>query len=192
MDGEWLRKNRFLSIERKDSMRKTSSSFKKPYVILNCLTRFQIFRSSWITGNTERQKLRHRQKLTAVSIWYAQLISSPRDGPRVWASLALTSCETHPRSSGPLKAFTALSFTRLNASTQHSCYFPAVIFSMTSLPDRQEMPISELTLGSGWQEQMSPSLPIYAGKKCHGEMTLCSMNQPDTTERASLSHWKIS
>ena len=96
MDGEWLRKNRFLSIERKDSMRKTSSSFKKPYVILNCLTRFQIFRSSWITGNTERQKLQHRQKLTAVSIWYAQLISSPRDGPRVCASLATATLPSLP------------------------------------------------------------------------------------------------
>ena len=61
---------------------------------------------------------------------------------------------------------------------------------MTSLPDRQEMPIYELTLGSGWQEQMLSSLPIYAGKKCPGEMTLGSMNQPDTTERASSSHCK--
>ena len=95
-----------------------------------------------------------------------------------------------PQKLGPLKGFTALSFTRLNASSQHSCYVPTVIFSMTSLPDRQETPIYELTLGSGWQEQMLSSLPIYAGKKCHGEMTLGSMNQPDTTERASSSHCK--
>lgn len=37
---------------------------------------------------------------------------------------ALTSCETHPRSSGPLKAFTALSFMRLNAQQSAFLLFP--------------------------------------------------------------------
>lgn len=49
---------------------------------------------------------------------------------------------------------------------------------MTSPPDRQEMPIYELSLGSGWQEQMPPSVHIYSVRKCHEEMTLGSVNQP--------------
>lgn len=52
------------------------------------------------------------------------------------------------------------------------------------------MPIYELSLGSWWQEQMPPSLPIYSIKKHLGEMTSGSVNQPVTFERACLSYYK--
>ena len=53
------------------------------------------------------------------------VINSQRDGLHVCASLAttmpaLTSCESHPTSSGPLKGFSAFSSIKPNASRQHS------------------------------------------------------------------------
>lgn len=100
---------------------------------------------------------------------------------------ALTSHESHPISTGPLQGVSALDSRMPNVSSHYSQYFPADIFF---LPDWHETPVYELSLGSGWQEQMPSLLPMQSVKKRQGELTLGSVTQPVTTERACLSYYK--